>query len=198
MFAWCRLPKHVSLTKDPAAATAAKLLQSCSTLCNPIDGSLPGFSVPGTLQARTLERVAIAFSEYVLNAALRKELRIFTKASEAVLLLTLQHSDWHGGPEMWSHLQALGDTASSEGQNQGSNPSRLAPRPHWWSALQTVDLWGCQERYGGELPSAQRGRQDKLICLLTLYLSSHTSVKGSIKQRQMDLFTPAPHPHPSA
>ena len=62
MFAWCRLPKHVSLTKDPAAATAAKLLQSCSTLCNPIDGSLPGFSVPGILQARTLEWVAISFS----------------------------------------------------------------------------------------------------------------------------------------
>ena len=66
---------------------------SCSTLHDHMDGSLPGSSVPGTLQARTLERVAIAFSEYVLNAALRKELRIFTKASEAVLLLTLQHSD---------------------------------------------------------------------------------------------------------
>jgi len=45
------------------AAAAAKSLQSCPTLCNPIDGSLPGSSVPGILQARTLEWVAISFSD---------------------------------------------------------------------------------------------------------------------------------------
>ena len=45
-----------------AAATAAKSLQSCPTLCNPIDGSPAGSAVPGTLQARTLEWVAISFS----------------------------------------------------------------------------------------------------------------------------------------
>ena len=51
--------------RDPsytvAAAAAAKLLQSCPTLCNPIDSSPPGSPVPGILQARTLERVAISF-----------------------------------------------------------------------------------------------------------------------------------------
>jgi len=41
---------------------AAKSLQSCPTLCNPIDGSPPGFPVPGILQERTLEWVAISFS----------------------------------------------------------------------------------------------------------------------------------------
>ena len=46
----------------PAAAAAAMLLQSCPTLCDPIDGSLPGSPVPGILQARTLEWVAIPFS----------------------------------------------------------------------------------------------------------------------------------------
>ena len=46
----------------PAAAAAAKSLQSCPTLCDPIDGSPPGSPVPGILQARTLEWVAIAFS----------------------------------------------------------------------------------------------------------------------------------------
>ena len=50
---------------------AAKSLQSCPTLCDPIDSSLPGSVVPGILQARTLEWVAIAFSEghteYILN-----------------------------------------------------------------------------------------------------------------------------------
>ena len=45
-----------------AAAAAAKLLQSCSTLCDPIDGSPPGSPVPGILQARTLAWVAISFS----------------------------------------------------------------------------------------------------------------------------------------
>ena len=46
----------------PAAAAAAKSLQSCPALCDPIDGSPPGSSVPGILQARVLEWVAIAFS----------------------------------------------------------------------------------------------------------------------------------------
>jgi len=45
-----------------AAAAAAKSLQSWLTLCNPIDGSPPGSAVPGILQARTLEWVAISFS----------------------------------------------------------------------------------------------------------------------------------------
>ena len=44
------------------AAAAAKLLQSCLTLCDPIDGSPLGSPVPGILQARTLEWVAISFS----------------------------------------------------------------------------------------------------------------------------------------
>ena len=45
-----------------AAAAAAKSLQSCPTLCDPIDGSPPGSTVPGILQARTMEWVAISFS----------------------------------------------------------------------------------------------------------------------------------------
>ena len=45
-----------------AAAAAAKSLQSCPTLCSPIDGSPPGSPVPGILQARTLEWVTVSFS----------------------------------------------------------------------------------------------------------------------------------------
>ena len=45
-----------------AATAAAKSLQSCPTLCSPIDGSPPGSPVPGILQAGTLEWVAISFS----------------------------------------------------------------------------------------------------------------------------------------
>ena len=51
---------HVSSLLN--AAAAAKSLQSCPTLCDPRDGSPSGSPVPGTLQARTLERVAISFS----------------------------------------------------------------------------------------------------------------------------------------
>ena len=45
-----------------AATAAAKSLQLCPTQCDPIDGSPPGFSVPGILQARILQWVAISFS----------------------------------------------------------------------------------------------------------------------------------------
>ena len=47
---------------DGHAAAAAASLQSCPTLCDPIDGSPPGSPIPGILQARTLEWVAISFS----------------------------------------------------------------------------------------------------------------------------------------
>ena len=51
-----------SLLNPVAAAAAAKSLQSCPTLCDPIDGSPPGSPIPWILQARTLEWVAISFS----------------------------------------------------------------------------------------------------------------------------------------
>ena len=51
-----------AVVPQPPAAAAAKSLQSCPTLCSPIDGSPPGSSVHGIFQARVLEWVAIAFS----------------------------------------------------------------------------------------------------------------------------------------
>ena len=54
---------NIVLFNRCVAAAAAKLLQLCPTLCDPIDGSPPGSPVPGTLQARTLEWVAISFSK---------------------------------------------------------------------------------------------------------------------------------------
>ena len=52
----------VKTTIIKTSAAAAKSLQSCPTLCDPVDGSPPGSAVPGILQARTLEWVAISFS----------------------------------------------------------------------------------------------------------------------------------------
>ena len=65
---WSSLDQIWSLTELPvnyqwlAAVAPAKLLQLCPTLCDPINGSLPGSTIPGILQARTLEWVAISFS----------------------------------------------------------------------------------------------------------------------------------------
>ena len=59
---------------NAAAAAAAKLLQSCPTLCNSIDGSSPGSPIPGILQARTLEWAAIAFSRRHIDPPVRAAL----------------------------------------------------------------------------------------------------------------------------
>ena len=60
--------KNIQQTFCSVAAAAAKSLQSCSTLCDPIDGSPPGSSVPGILQARILEWVDISFSNACMHA----------------------------------------------------------------------------------------------------------------------------------
>ena len=63
-----------------AAAAAAKSLQLCPTLCDPIDGSPPGSPVPGILQARTLEWVAISFSMTNLDSTLKsRDIILLTK-----------------------------------------------------------------------------------------------------------------------
>ena len=65
---WTQLSDFHSFTHSlthfaaAAAAAAAKSLQSCPTLCDPTDGSPPGSPIPGILQAKTLEWVAISFS----------------------------------------------------------------------------------------------------------------------------------------
>ena len=56
------MPVHTEVPIYSWTAAAAKLLQLCPTLCDPIDGLLPGSPVPGILQARTVEWVAISFS----------------------------------------------------------------------------------------------------------------------------------------
>ena len=56
------LENSQDIPENVAAAAAAKSIQLCPTLCDPIDGSPPGFPIPGILQARILEWVAISFS----------------------------------------------------------------------------------------------------------------------------------------
>ena len=73
---------------------AAKLLQWCPTLCDPIDGSLPGSPVPGSLQARTLEWVAISFS-----SAWKWEVKV-KSLSRAWLLATPGTTAYQAPPSM--------------------------------------------------------------------------------------------------
>ena len=109
---------HVQASKCKAflkAAAAAKSLQSCQTLCDPIDGSPPGSPVPGILQARTLEWVAISFS----NAWKRKvkvkslsRVRLFatpwTAAHQAPLSMGFSRQEyWSGVPSPSPFLKGL-------------------------------------------------------------------------------------------
>ena len=80
----------MSSDKDPAAA--AKSLQSCRTLRDPIDGSPPGSPVPGILQARTLEWVAISFTPQNKNF---KKKQSKTKPGIGLKELLTAHSTYH-------------------------------------------------------------------------------------------------------
>ena len=97
--------------------TAAKSLQSCPTLCNPIDGSPPGFPVPGILQARTLEWVAISFSNaWKLKVKVKSFSRIqpsatpWTAAYQAPLSTGFSRQEYWSGvplPSPWWRLDFI-------------------------------------------------------------------------------------------
>ena len=109
----------------------AKSLQSCPTLCDPIDGSPPGSPVPEILQARTLEWVAISFS----NAW---KWKVKVKSLSCVRLLVTPWTAAHQAPlsmgfsrqEYWSGVPFMG-----RGQNINMNRSleEVNPNPHGWS-----------------------------------------------------------------
>ena len=85
-----RFPERISssLSFDPRQRlNASKLLQSCPTLCDPTDGSPPGSPVPGILQARTLEWVAISFSnawKWKVKVKSLSRVRLFTTPWTAI------------------------------------------------------------------------------------------------------------------
>ena len=99
------LVEVIAVTLVSPAAAAAKSLQSCLTLCNPMDGSSPGSPLPGILQARTLEWVAISFSNggkwkvKVKSLSLVRLLATpWTSAFQAPL------SMWFSRQEYWSRV----------------------------------------------------------------------------------------------
>ena len=94
----------------------AKLLQSCLTLCDPIDGSLPGSPIPGILQARTLEWVAISFSsawKWKVKVKSLSRVRLlatpWTTAHQAPPSMGFSRQEYWSGvplpsPSQWIHI----------------------------------------------------------------------------------------------
>ena len=132
-----------TLLQVPAAAAAAKSLQSCLTLCNPTDGSPPGSPVPGILQARTLGWVVISFS----NAG---KWKVKVKSLSRVRLFTTPWTAAHQAPpsmgfsrqEYWSGVSSPSPCQTS-GQNS-SDSRRLdhaLPSPHLPWALPLQATW---------------------------------------------------------
>ena len=91
-----------------STAAAAKSLQSCLTLCDPIDGSPPGSPVPGVLQARTLEWVAISFSNAGKWKVKMKSLsRVWLLATPWTAAYQTPWSMGFSRQEYWSGLPVL-------------------------------------------------------------------------------------------
>ena len=100
-----------------AATAAAKSLQSCPTLCDPIDGRPPGSPVPGILQARTLEWVAISFSnagKWKVKVKLLRHVRLFvtpwTAANQAPPSMGFSRQEYWSGvpfPSLMTNLDSI-------------------------------------------------------------------------------------------
>ena len=112
---WLKSETHVDSLKVSALSTAtAESLQSCPTLCDPIDGSPPGSPIPGILQARTLEWVAISFSnawKWKVKVKLLSHARLlatpWTGAYQAPPSMGSSRQEyWSGVPCKW-HTQAI-------------------------------------------------------------------------------------------
>ena len=132
-----------------AAAAAPKSLQSCPTLCDPRDGSPPGSSVPGILQARTLEWVAISFS----NAW---KWRVKGKSLSCVRLLA---TPW---------------TAAHQ-----TSPSMGFSRQEYWSGVPLPSPVGWRQRFNpwvGKIP--ERRKWQPILVFLTGKSHGERSLAG--------------------
>ena len=142
-----------------AAAAAAKSLQSCPTLCDPIDGSPLGSSVPGTLQARTLEWVAISFSNaWKWKVKVKSLSRTWLLATPCTAAYQAPPSVGFSRQEYWSCLISDGvcklASASSSGTDHWLWLSPILGLPRWLKmvknppAMQETWVWSL----GGEEP----------------------------------------------
>ena len=117
------------------AAAAAKSLQSCPTLCDPIDGSPPGSPIPGILQARTLEWVAISFS-------IAWKWKVNVKSLSRVwLLATPWTAAYQAPPSMGFARQEYGSGVPLPTSTNSKVP--LHPSPILQPQVYSLCLWVC-------------------------------------------------------
>ena len=172
-------------------AAAAKLLQSCPTLCNPREGSSPGFPVPGILQARTLEWVAISFSKarkWKVKVKSLSRVRLFTAPWTAAYQAPL--SMGFARQEYWSvlllpSLRILAVVAEVGIQMRFYCISRSVKRPcedgygDWTDATTCQELTGATRRWKEKKDSRLEPWGEVLACqyLDFGFLESWTLVK---------------------
>ena len=116
-----------------AAAAAAKLLQSCPTLCDPIDGGPPGPPIPGILQARTLEWVAISLSnawKWKVKVKSFSRVRLvatpWTAAYQAPLSMGFSRQEyWSGVPLLLAPYSCLENSMDMSLESLGSQKSDM-------------------------------------------------------------------------
>ena len=101
----------------------AKSLQSCPTLCDPTDGSPPGSSVPGILQARTLEWVAISFSHMEVIWRLFQQLKVYSQSKMLKLMEVIQF--WGINIEHSCETDCLNHSRKVCGRCRGQNEALL-------------------------------------------------------------------------
>ena len=136
----------LKVKQDSAAtAAAAKSLQSCPTLCNPIDSSPPGSPVPGILQARTLEWVAVSFSnawKWRVKVKSLSRVRLlatpWTAAHQAPLSMGFSRPEYWSGVPLPSPKQLLSGL-EIEIQYRDSPPP--PPRLCFRYPLKTKEMW---------------------------------------------------------
>ena len=116
-------PMISSLPQDAFLPAAAKLLQSCPTLCDPTDGSPPGSPVPGILQARGFNKATASSREYFLSRSL------WDPCMEHI-----DFTDWAQEPDsMGSQTVLVWAVPSQEGSSWGLvQPKPLIPRKKLW------------------------------------------------------------------
>ena len=139
-----RLPGEITITSDiQMLLLLLKLLQSCSTLCDPIDGSPPGSAIPGILQARTLEWVAIFFSNaWKWKVKVKSLSRVWPSATLWTAALQAPPSMGFSRQEYWSGMPFPSPLSEAATHNLDFQPPTIyPPRCPTSNQSQNVPKW---------------------------------------------------------
>ena len=178
------------------AAAAAKSLQSCPTLCNPIDGSPPGSPGAGILQAKTLEWVAISFSnawKWKVKMKLLSHVRLFTTpwtaAHQAPLSLGFSRQEYWSGVPLPSPCSIWGNWKSHRGPTVSNKCSSKFVLTSFPQPVSICRLPGgsvgkeptCQSQRHGLVPWVRKDPLEK-------WMATHSSILAWRISRQVLIY----------